>query len=891
MYSGTFTVFIVLPPGCTNITSFSYSGRIDGQVIQTGGKLAATFILSNPTSLKNESGICTPFRASTWDGTGYFEDGTISNGAISADFVMHGIDPPVRGTFSGSTLTVSARNSGKGMSFDMTRTSMTVAPLISFGNTRSGPALGTAAVHWMTAGATSVAIEWTGFSTLFGGFVALPPGTYTYKLNAIGPTGTATATTTVKMAMIAAADVVVSVSPRGIVQEAGSPPATDSFTLTNLGGTATDVTLTTSNSLFTVTPATFRLEAIDSRAITIAATTQDAGAVHGFVSIAGDGVAPGLTIPLHRLIAQAPPAGAPVTSAPRRDVSAAVGQSPSGTVAFTNSGAAPVTGVVVAGAPWINVPTPDLTLGAGETKDVAFSVDRARRPGRDIAGVYGDVTLRYLEGSAPTVVADAAQPVTSPYAPAQLMPGGAPIVFTPGASRRPESFTDLQLSNRMMFNLEARPIAFPSNGDVGRALDLTLGRFESTSFPRVMTNVFGDVAETGTLVILGQALSFLSIAHTRVDTKNGVARVTALPTFRSDDGFAGGGELFLTGVTKSDTQTTTLVLQEMSGGGPASAVVDFFDSEGMQLAGSRTAAIPRFGSIEIADVVPSRATTMRVTNTTAGTTINGFALVVDKESGDAFTIVHLSGTGELHFPAAIEPGNEVVLNLANASAAPITVTANKCLLDIGRRRGVAPGAIIPPGSPLPTATVTIPPFGSRRLLVNPSATGFVRVNGPPALRAAAMVSVPATRNGRLGSGLAVVPASRAAIAPNGIRFAGVNDASAATVAAARPLTYRTKLFVRETSGRATRVRITIRYALPGGKPDNVGVHTKDLLVQANGGFAIYPVAEELIGAAREALGDLHNASIDVEVITTLGTVIAFLQTIDNGTGEITIRHD
>lgn len=900
MYSGTFTVFVTLPPGCTNISSFSYSGHIEGQVIQSGSNLAATFIMSDPTFVKNENGICTGFRPSSWDGGGYFTSGKVSNGAVSANFIMFGIDPPVEGTVSGSTFSVHGKNSGKGLSFQMTRTSTTVLPLIAFGNSRPGVAMGPANIYWTTAGATTVSIRWTSFSSLFGEFAGLPRETNTYFLTATGPTGTATATTTVKVALQAAADVVVSVSPLGIVQEAGSPPRTDSFTLTNLGGTATDVTLTTSSSLFTVTPATFRLEAIDSRVVSVAATTQEAGSLHGFVSVSGTGVAPGLIVPIHRLIAQAPPAGVPVTSAPRRDVSAPLGQNSSGTVAFTNSGASPVTGVVIADVPWIGVPSPDLTLGPGETREVALAIDRARRPGRANGGALGGASFRYLDaagsaGAAGTAVVDAVESVPVPFAPAQLVPGGPFMMFTPGASRRPQSFTDLHLSNRLIFNLEARPVAFPADGGVGGAIDLVLAPLASISFPRVMTSLFGSIPETGTLVILGQALSFLSIAHTQVNTKDGVTTVTTLPTFRSDQGFAGGEELFLTGVRKSDTQTTTLVLQEMSGApGGTSVAIDFFDSEGSQLAPSRTQTIPRLGSIELPDAAPSHTTTVRVKNTTAGTLINGYALVVDKESGDAFAVVQLNGTGTLFtLAAAGDPGKEIAINLANAGAEPITATATKCVLDTARRRGVAPGTVAIPGGLIPAATVTIPAFGSRRLLVSSAATGFVRVTGPSALRAASMVSTPGPGQGRVGSGVAVIPASRALTSGGGMRFAGVEDSSAATTAAKRPLTYRTKLFVQETSGRDTRVKITIRYALPGGNPDNAGAHTKDYLVLANGGFAIFPVAEDIIGSPRDALGDLHNATIDVEVVATSnpGTVIAFLQMIDNGTGEVNVRHD
>ena len=62
IYSGTFSVYIILPPGCTNITSFSYSGSVTAVVTQSGSGLAAEFIMTNPTFVKNEGGICTGYR-------------------------------------------------------------------------------------------------------------------------------------------------------------------------------------------------------------------------------------------------------------------------------------------------------------------------------------------------------------------------------------------------------------------------------------------------------------------------------------------------------------------------------------------------------------------------------------------------------------------------------------------------------------------------------------------------------------------------------------------------------------------------------------------------------------------------------------------------------------
>src|SRR4026208_2105475 len=78
MYRGTYTAFIILPPGCTNITSFSHSGTIFGSLTPTGNKFTGNFLVSNVTFVKNEGGICSGFSPAPWDG-----GTTISSGSIS----------------------------------------------------------------------------------------------------------------------------------------------------------------------------------------------------------------------------------------------------------------------------------------------------------------------------------------------------------------------------------------------------------------------------------------------------------------------------------------------------------------------------------------------------------------------------------------------------------------------------------------------------------------------------------------------------------------------------------------------------------------------------------------------------------------------------------------
>jgi len=182
------------------------------------------------------------------------------------------------------------------------------------------------------------------------------------------------------------------------------------------------------------------------------------------------------------------------------------------------------------------------------------------------------------------------------------------------------------------------------------------------------------------------------------------------------------------------------------------------------------------------------------------------------------------------------------------------------------------------GSNTAPSPVTIPPFGYAKVRVTES--GFVRLTGSTAVRVAGRYSTSG-----IGSGIGFLPTSRAATTKT---FAGIEDAAPGST---RKLTYRTNLMLIETTGHEVSVRLTLHYVFSSGKVSSPRTTSQQFTVAANG-FALFTdLAESIIGTARASYGDLHNVTLDIEVTGGGGAVLSFLQVIDNGTGDVTIRHD
>lgn len=910
-YRGTYT-YSWPQAACT----FTFTGQMDASVTQSGRDLRGSIVISHfqyPTT----DGLCKALKPAE-PGILGLEDGRNDNGVVGGDLIVLGLHPPFRGTFNGTTWSGSTQGTGSGnftarISFELTRISTDVRPVVTVLHFRNhATATGGASMYWASAGATTVRLGAEGSLGPFGHFhYNNVPATKVFTLTATGSNGlTASASTTIVTARLPDPDVVLSASPAGMLQGIGAPSATTNFTLTNFGGMSTDVSVAPSGAFFTATPMTFALAPLQSQVVTLTAAAQQAGAHQGSVAITGNGVSTGLSLPVTLLLAAAPPAPVIVTSEKRVEVGGPAGTNPNALLSFTNHSVSTVDGLLSTDVPWIVIPDAHVTLGPGQTKFVAASIDRSRRTGPALGGATGEVVFRHFSalptgdsGNVAAVFISVLDIITSatpiPLQPSGSVPGSR-YVFAPGASRKPASFSDLTITNtsRPASHIDGNITFFPHGPANGAMFHLAIPANGSIVFPRTLQHFFSQFSEEGVLMTTGTAqwpVFDLRLTHNRVHTNAGLTAVTRLPTFRSDQGYAKGADLFLTGLQKSDARSTTIYLQEMAVA-DASVTVDFFSSEGARIGASRSYTLSRAGSIEIEDVVPKNATSARIRNNTEGALINAFALVFDQTSAELLPISASGpGTGDLICPAfsAATGTRELFLYLGNASDGAITATATMSELAYetgGRRRAVSHGwgDIETDAGPF-----AIPALGSRRLRV--TGDGVVRLTGPSALRVTAAVTVPGTVGaGRAGSTVPVVPVSAAQIAGanNNRRFSEVEDSSPATISAKRAGTYRSHLMLAEVSGKKTYVNITLRYTFAGGNPNDGADIAVDYVLAPNSVTVIADVARTLLGALGASYGDLHNAIIDIEIQGSQannGAVMSFLQVVDNGTGDITIQ--
>ena len=94
----------------------------------------------------------------------------------------------------------------------------------------------------------------------------------------------------------------------------------------------------------------------------------------------------------------------------------------------------------------------------------------------------------------------------------------------------------------------------------------------------------------------------------------------------------------------------------------------------------------------------------------------------------------------------------------------------------------------------------------------------------------------------------------------------------------------------ETAGESAVVRLTLRYSFSaGGRVAQNSLSTLDVTIAAGQMVQIGEMSRTIIGPDRDDFGDLRNMQLDVEVTAGSGRVLPFLQTIDNGSGDLTIR--
>ncbi|MGZ4809450.1 MAG: hypothetical protein ACXV7D_09000, partial [Thermoanaerobaculia bacterium] len=707
--------------------------------------------------------------------------------------------------------------------------------------------------------------------------------------------------------------------PIGMLQPAGSAGATDSFSVTNVGDAQTTVTLTQTASYFTVSPATFNLPAGQTQVVTIVAKAQPAGAFNDTITVSGSGVPPGTTVYV-RLLSASPPKGtvnASATVARVESVSAA-NVTPTGSIEFTNSGNDTLQGIIVADVPWFTPQSGIVTIPPGGKATVNFTIDRSKRPdaGSLIGSARCTVSLVFLgggqgakplplgsSGSKTTSVSlvDTVKPTVSTATPAPLAAGELAL-FASGMRSSDRIASDLVLANRRSATVnDMKMYAAASGTSFSKLLNVPAltGDLPST-FAAIAKNIFDINGPTAAVEMRSAQAASVVINPTQVSTPGGKTSYgTALPVLRSDSGAAASEKLFLPGVEKSSTTQTALELQEMTGSS-TTVKTEFLRADGGVIS-TRTDPLSSFGFLEVADAVPTTASTVRITNTGSGR-IAAYARVSDSTTGDAWTVIDpkaefANASGDLLIP--IFPGSSnrfvdvMVPGSASASVRVQTVGGSS------RRRSVRTKSIGGGSSTYEAVseatidrTVNIGSQQTMRLTVDAIPAGYVRLSASSPVVASGRLVLTSGTGGAFGTALPAIPVSAAIAINQTHRFTGIDDAGATSVSAGTPGTYRASLMLMETAGQSAKVRVTLNFTLPGGtRTTGTVTAQREFSVAASQHMLITDLAATVIGSQRANYGDLRNLQVDVDVIEGGGRVIPAAASTDNSTGDLMIRVD
>lgn len=777
-------------------------------------------------------------------------------------------------------------------------------------------------LSWRVAGATSVSIDQgIGSQSSAGAVTIVPTQTTTYTLTASA--GGQVSTSTVTVVVATAPQVVVSSWPSALVATAGTGGATATYSLSNIGGGASTISLAQSGSFFTQSPSSFTLAPGATQTITVTSTQQTAGTYEGSAVPSGAGVPAGMEVRLKLLSTTVPSSPVKATPASNRVlVSAGSGENPSGAVTFSNSGAGTLTGMLVSDVPWIIPRSGTVTIAPQSTASLEFSIDRSKRPDSDsLAGSQsGNLSLVYVSGSAangtivsqetpaPSVslvtVIDTVQLNATNGAPPALGPNDIAI-FVPGVGHVQGSVglfvSDIAVinpsGNRRVDDLRFYYTPLSTSASVQKTAAVpSLAASSGLAFADVVKTVFGNEGQVGSLQIRSSIADKLSISTSVFNSSNPAGTYgTSIPAMRSDRAVAPGARLVLAGLRADSIAHTNLYFQETSGA-TATVNTEFLSADGSPL-GTRSDTLSPFGVIQVNSVVPQGAVSAVMTNNAASAgRFLAFATPVDERSGDTWAVADWSrqyGYSQAD-PVVIPVGG--TLRGANNTFFRTDVS----IMNNGASTATATLRFVSAAAVTADRQVTIAPRQTTSLndvigsLFNLSSTSGYLIVTPVAGGTFAVTSRtyatvgdnPAT----YGTHVPVL-ATAAALKLGALRTLGaIEDASLATVSSKRPATFRTNFGLVETSGNPVTVRVTLRFNYAAGsKVSAVGTASKEYALAANQFLQVNGMTTDIIGASRESVGDLRGVQADFQIVNGSGAVTIFTSSTDNGTADSILR--
>jgi hypothetical protein len=726
------------------------------------------------------------------------------------------------------------------------------------------------------------------------------------------------------------AAVVMSAVPGGLAQLPGVGGATTTFTLSNLGGTSTNVTLSSSSTLFDFAPKTFALAPGGDQVVTVTGLPQPEGFYSGEIDVDGEGVPPFLRVFVNLASIDEPGVGYLLKAGANRiDVSAPAGNDPSGSVTFRNDGSGTFSGFLVADVDWLESASGLVTIAPGESVNVPFSVDRSKRPDADqLAGaaagglrmltVSGTSAKNAFDGppsaAAAVSVVDTVKPPTSEGSIPPLGSGEVAI-FVPGVGHAVGSvglfISDISILNSFASRSvnDIRLFYRELSGATTKNASLDpLAVSGSVGLADVVSTVFEGTSEVGTLQIRTTAIDSLAVSANIFNASKAAGTYgTAIPVFRSDRATGTGGAVFLTGLQSGETSHTNIYVQETRGF-EVTFTVEIFDETGETI-GSLGGSVQPFGMTRLLTSVPAGGVAARIAPTGGSGAIVAYATPVDRRSGDTWAVSDWASqfSYEKDEPVLIPVAGSVRGANETFFRTELAITSLGCyptrgLLHYYEDTGASyqKEVVLDAGATALFDDV-VGSFGiSGRSLGYLTFTPLPLVLDPPdpvpacnearfALASRTFATV-GDDPGTYGTGVPVLSLASAIRAGQQRKIGGLDDSRASTVSARTPATFRTNFALIEASGEPIKVRARVLVSDPKSLASGASLGEKDYDLAAHQSLQVSGLVGAILGPERDTrYGDLRNVQVEFRVLSGDGSLIVYTSSIDNGTGDSSLR--
>ena len=465
--------------------------------------------------------------------------------------------------------------------------------------------------------------------------------------------------------------------------------------------------------------------------------------------------------------------------------------------------------------------------------------------------------------------------VTKPPTSTGPIPGlgaGQLALFIPGVATSTSSHADVSIINAAGASaINDLKLYFTNGPQTTVAALQPLGFGQGVSLPNLVNSIYGSANATGTLQIRSTQSNGLSSEAKVTAVAPGGTYTGAIPVFRGDRSIGTGARLYLTGLTSPGD----LFVQETSGGS-SNIRIELRDAAGTLVASSDQ-AIAGYALLEVKNAVPANVTTAVIRNNGPGL-VTAYARLRDA-SGDTWSVVDWSRFYQFAL------GDAVRIPFADGAQGGT------------RRRSVRPLATTPrsttdvvlynPGTAEARATMSVTGASDRAITVGAGATVVVANAASSSTSPVTSLVITPTRGEVVvtarthhatgGSAIPVLPATAGLRLGQSQVFAGLDDSS----------TVRTSYGLTESSGASVKVRV--RIIIDESNPLTATITSRTFSLAAREQAYLPELVRSFAGDARDTLfGDLHNLTLEFEVIEGNGSVVPYVIATDVASGDSNI---